>query len=171
VRIRLKKKEIILMEQASLEELKVKPHIIYYSKNSKPAMILFDKIEKDENLSILFRPICVDYQVIEHQIRSVPTLILNKKEMISGKDAFEWIENNQIKEFDLSFSQYSTNFANIDDSYMANGFEQLGNNNSMTVNDNSLNNKDMQVQNETRQLMEVLKEKRSNDVPAPIQRV
>ena len=157
-----------MVEQESIEALKVKPHILYYSQKSKPAMALANKIDSDENLKILFAPICIDYQGIEHNIRSVPALIINKKEILHGKEAFDWVENNQVKDFDFSFSQYSSNFSSITDEYMENNFEQLGNTNSSH---NVPNSKEAQIQDETKQLMDVLMEKRKHDVPQPLQRV
>ena len=170
VREKIKKRNafIVMAEQESIEALKMKPHILYYSQRSKPAMALFKKIEADENLQIIFNPICIDFQGIEHGIRSVPALIINKKEILCGKEAFDWIENNQVKDFDCSFSQYSSNFSSINDEYMENNFEQLGNSSGVSAKPNS---KDAQIQDETKQIMDQLMEKRKHDVPQPLQRV
>ena len=91
-------------------------NIFYYSNKSKPCTVILQKLEKIPHIRSTFQYVSIDNQHPQHQIRSVPAVIVEGKQM-EGKQVFDWLSkeenDNTLPPFEQGFG--TNNFTSIHD--------------------------------------------------------
>jgi hypothetical protein len=88
--------------------------VFYYSNKSKPCAVILQQLEQMPHIRSKFQYVSIDAARPQHQIRSVPAIILEGRAM-EGKQVFDWLENekqnNTLPAFEQGFG--TSNFTSI----------------------------------------------------------
>jgi len=88
--------------------------VFYYSNKSKPCALILQQLETMPHIRSKFQYVSVDTTKPQHQIRSVPAMVLESR-LLEGKQVFEWLEsekhNNTLPAFEQGFG--TNNFTSI----------------------------------------------------------
>ena len=149
------------MEQVPIEDLMKKEYIYYHSNKSEPSIRLLNKM-KEYGLEYMFELKNIDTDKLEHNIRSVPSII-KEDQAYSGKNAYEYIE--KIKNENLlgvfeGGTYFESNYSNINE-------ENENVNNGTLINEKEKNT----YQDETKEIMNNLIKRRNEEIPKAIQRI
>lgn len=149
------------------EEVELKPpHIVYYSNRSEPCNKFMNYINKYAEIAMLFKKVCIDNSRPEHNIKSVPSIVLDGSTIYSGKSAFDYIEMQASKLLDGFDNLSGPSYCTLDDSgdMGYTGFNFINNESHIETQENSKNT-------ETSKLIDNLMQKRASEIPKAIQRI
>lgn len=149
------------------EEVQLKqPHIVYYSNRSEPSVKFMKYLNSYTEISMLFKQVCIDNNKPEHNIKSVPSIVLDGSAIYSGKSAFEYIEMQASKLLDgfdnLSGPSYCTLDESGDMGYTS--FNYINEESRIETEENSQNK-------QTSNIIDQLIQKRASEIPKAIQRI
>ena len=147
-----------------------KKHILYMAANCNHCKKLLNMINEEMLEQIEIVDVLSNYAPA--QVQYVPTILQNRNIMQSGKKAFEFIENEKklyLDAFEDGFGTNGYSFIENDEGLCSSTKSFTYINDNQSIHTEEYNTKEANVEQKKNDL-EMLMEKRKNEIPQPIAR-